>query len=257
MKHFFNISLIVISFLLMFCSTKQDRNENNKTKISNQKDSVISEKNSKNQIIETFVDSLNIGNKGQCKVELVRYGRQELRGKDIFDNIHNSIKFYTKKTDFWELKNEYTYEGTIANGFEPNISDFNNDGFNDITIISATAARGANQMRRLFIYDKQQNQLISILNSYEYPNMRFNKKLNCIDGFMIYGSGAATVFGRIIKDSIKAFASVENDINFHTVYEIDKNGVSKEISKIPNKNHDIEEVYIRHNNYKPLEKYSD
>ena len=69
-------------------------------------------------------------------------------------------------------------------GFEPNISDFNNDNFKDITFISGSAARGANEVRRLFIYDNQNRELISIVNSQNYPNMQYNKELNCIDAFI-------------------------------------------------------------------------
>jgi hypothetical protein len=42
----------------------------------------------KTAIIETFVDSLNIGVKGKCKVELIKHR--------VYDDIFVIIKFYIK-----------------------------------------------------------------------------------------------------------------------------------------------------------------
>ena len=241
MKPFLNLNLIIASLLLTFCSTKQDRKFTQNDTIT-----IIGDKTSGSQITEIFVDSLNIGKKGQCKIELTKYKKH--------NNVYAVIGFYTKKLNFWYIRNSYTYEGTIVTDFDPNISDFNNDGLNDITIISGEATRGANQVRRLFIYDEQQHKLISIINSQGYPNISFNKKLNCIDAFTIYGSSSATDFAKIVGDSLKTFASIENGVDFRTIYENDENGIKKEIYRIPNKEKDINEVIIRHNNYKPLEK---
>lgn len=136
----------------------------------------------KTAIIEIFVDSLNIGVKGKCKVELIKHR--------VYDDVFVIIKFYvkgrntTKGTEHWMNTNTYSYETTAMMGFEPVISHFNNDNFNDITFISGTAARGANEVRRLFIYDNQNKNLVSIVNSEDYPNMLYNKKLDCIDAFL-------------------------------------------------------------------------
>ncbi len=160
----------------------------------------------KTSIIETFVDSLIIGVKGKCKVELIKHR--------VYDDVFVVIKFYvkgrntTKDTEHWMNTNTYNYETTAMMGFEPVISDFNNDNFNDITFILGTAARGANEVRRLFIYDNQNKNLVSIVNSEDYPNMLYNKKLDCIDAFLVYG-GCSTIFLNIEGDSLKMFASVE------------------------------------------------
>jgi len=204
---------------------------------------------SKANILEIFVDSLNIGEKGSCKVELIKYR--------VYDDNFVLIKFYTKgryttKTpEIWTRSNTYCYETNALMSFEPNISDFNNDHFNDITFISGTAARGANEVRRLFIYDSQNRELISIVNSQDYPNILYNKDLDCIDAFMIHGA-STTVFAKLSGDSLKTFATVQNSEEFHTVNLIDKNGNDRELYKVKSNG-----VDIRHKNFRPLVEYDE
>ena len=202
----------------------------------------------KTAIIETFVDSLNIGVKGKCKVELIKHR--------VNDDIFVVIKFYikgrntTKDAEHWMNTNTYSYETTAMMGFEPVISDFNNDNFNDITFISGTAARGANEVRRLFICDNQNKNLVSIVNSEDYPNMLYNKKLDCIDAFLVYG-GCSTIFLNIEGDSLKMFASVELSDGL-TVKTYDKNGNDKIIKEDKTN----KAGYIRYQNYNPLIEYN-
>ena len=202
----------------------------------------------KTAIIESFVDSLNIGLKGKCKVELIKHR--------VNDDIFVVIKFYikgkntTKDTEHWRYTNCYSYETTAMMGFEPIISDFNNDNFNDITFISGIAARGANEVRRLFIYDNQNKNLVSIVNSEDYPNMLYNKKLDCIDAFLVYG-GCSTIFLNIAGDSLKMFANVELSDGL-TVKTYDKNGNDKIIKEDKTN----KAGYIRYQNYNPLIEYN-
>ena len=202
----------------------------------------------KTAIIKTFVDSLNIGVKGKCKIELIKHR--------VYDDIFVIIKFYikgsntTKDPEYWMNTNTYSYETTAMMGFEPVISDFNNDNFNDITFISGTAARGANEVRRLFICDNQNKNLVSIVNSEDYPNMLYNKKLDCIDAFLVYG-GCSTIFLNIEGDSLKMFASVELSDGL-TVKTYDKNGNDKIIKEDKTN----KAGYIRYQNYNPLIEYN-
>jgi len=201
----------------------------------------------KTAIIETFVDSLNIGVKGKCKVELIKHR--------VYDDIFVIINFYikrrntTKGPEHWMNENTYSYETTAMREFEPVISDFNNDNFNDITFISDIAARGANEVRRLFIYDSQNKNLVSIVNSEDYPNMLYNKTLDCIDAFLVYG-GCSTVFLNIEGDSLKKFASVEL-MDGLTVTTYDKNGAGKIIKEDKTN----KAGYIRYQNFNPLIEY--
>lgn len=194
------------------------------------------------EIIETFVDSLQIGKKGENKIELIKHR--------VFDDNYVIVKFYNKAPDRWNLQNTYLYECNALMNLEPNIADFNNDNFNDITFISLQAARSTNEVRRLFVYDDYKRELISIKNSEDYPNMLYNKELNCIDAFLIYG-GSSTVFARIKGDSLMQFAAVHND-SHRTVYEIDRYGHEILLSK---DKIDPENVYVRYVNYKPLKEY--
>jgi hypothetical protein len=198
------------------------------------------------EIIETFVDSLNIGEKGNNKIELIKHR--------VYDDNYVIVKFYTKVPELnrWYVQNTYIYECNAIMGLEPNIADFNNDNFKDITFISSQAARGSNEVRRLFIYDDYKQELTSIVNSEDYPNMLYNKELNCIDAFLIHG-GSSTVFARIKGDSLKEFASVHND-SHRTVYEIDKFGNEK-LLRLDTISPEF--VYIRYINYKPLKEYKE
>ncbi|MNE33169.1 hypothetical protein D3C80_1268210 [compost metagenome] len=161
------------------------------------------------------------------------------------------VKFFTKESTSWLKTNTYLYECTSSRDLDPHFSDFNNDGYNDITFISLIAARGGNEVRRLFIYDKKGDQLISILNSEDYPNMQYNEELDCIDAFLLHG-GSSTVFAKIKGDSLKTFARVDND-NYRTVSEISESDNRKIISKDTIINEG--DVFTRYKNYKPLKAY--
>jgi len=250
---------IIILTILISCNSKQETEKgidkcktvnhaNNKTSIS---------KNSKTDTLntytsETFIDSLSIGEKGKCKIELIKNEvNNDFNNKIIIINFYVKSKKLHKENKTWIIKNSYTYETNSYMEFKPNISDFNNDKFNDINFISATAARGSNEVRRLFIYEPKKQELISILNSQDYPNMLYNKELDCIDAFLIHGA-STTVFAKISGDSLKTFANVQNSIDFHTINLIDKNGNQRELYKVKSK-----EDYIRFKNFKPLIEYTE
>jgi hypothetical protein len=234
-------------FLIFIVSCTPRQHESKRTSVTadtiSSKTVLTDTINPNTEIIETFVDSLNIGKKGETKIELIKHR--------VFDEIYVIIKFYTKGTKYWYRQNTYLYECTAIQSFNPIISDFNNDKFNDITFISSTAARGANEVRRLFIYNDNEKQLISIVNSDDFPNMQYNNELDCIDAFLVHGT-STTVFAKITKDSLKSFANVYNDMDFHTVTIDDKNGKEKVIKKVKSKG-----VYIRFKNFNPLEEYSE
>lgn len=195
------------------------------------------------ETIETFTDSTNIGVQGKCKVELVKYR--------IMNEQYVIVWFYIKWNNVWQLQNKYFYECYAVEDLSPVFEDFNNDNFNDLTIISATAVRSANEVRRLFIFNAQSRALISIINSESYPNMMYNKELDCINAFLLHG-GTSTIFAKLKADSLIEFASVHNHNN-RTVYEIDKFGKEKLLRK--DTIIDYQNIYIRYRNYKPLKTY--
>ncbi len=138
------------------------------------------------ELAEFFVDSLNIGRPTYNKLEHSYYRTT--------DSFYVVINFYSKKGNKWVLKNHYELlkDGVLA--CDVNISDYTNDGFNDITYVSVIAARGANEVRTLLVYDKKTDRLVHIKNSDSYPNLQYNKKLNCIDAFLVYGGVYECVF---------------------------------------------------------------
>lgn len=250
MKFFIPLFLTIV----ISCNSKHEAekviNKTDTTKITTNETILPEQYNavtSNTEVIDTFVDSLNIAEKGKCKVELIKHR--------VYDDIYVIVKFYIKGSnsikdpETWMIQNNYSYETTALMGFEANISDFNDDGFNDITFISGTAARGANEVRRLFIFDQQKQKLISMVNSQDYPNMLYNKELDCIDAFLVYG-GCSTVFLNIEGDSLKEFASVEL-FDGLTVTTYDKKGKAKIIKKDKTN----KAGYIRYKNFNPLKAY--
>lgn len=81
------------------------------------------------------------------------------------------------------------------------------------------------------------------------PFPSYNKKLNCIDAFMVFG-GSQTVFMKIRSDTLWAFAKV-NLTDRIIITEIDAHGKETELR---NDNYDTEDSYVRFSNYKPLTK---
>lgn len=191
------------------------------------------------QVDEYFVDSLTIGRKSFNKVELSKYRTP--------DSVFVIIKFYTKQRGAWLLKNSFLFLKDPITSCSAVLNDFNNDGLNDLTYQSSIAARGANDIRRLFIYDKKSDELIFIKNSDKYPNLLYNKKLDCIDAFLVTGS-STTVFLNLEGDHLRKFASVDISDGL-TVWVYDKNGKGKIIRQDSTN----EGSQVRYKNFRPLE----
>ncbi|ADQ78870.1 hypothetical protein Palpr_0714 [Paludibacter propionicigenes WB4] len=195
--------------------------------------------------VEYFVDSVNIGQKHKNKIEITNY--------QVKDSNYVVINFYSLlENRLWRLKQTFNFEKDGLTSCDPLISDFNNDNFNDFTYISAIAARMSNEVRRLFIYDNSKDELILIKNSEDYPNMLYNKQLDCIDAFLIHG-GTSTIFLKIIGDSLNEFASVHNS-DYRVIYKTDKAGNRTLIRK---KKINDEGIWVRYKNYDPLEAYKE
>ncbi|OOQ57962.1 XAC2610-related protein [Mucilaginibacter pedocola] len=195
----------------------------------------------RDSLIESFTDSTHIGRKKHNKFELKRYA--------LGDSIYVVIRFWCKQNNKWSARNEFRFPKNMGGGCNPQISDFNNDGLKDVTYISNEAARGANEVRTLFIYDNKNDRLIHIKNSERFPNMEYNSTLNCIDALLFSGC-TATVFAKLEADSLRTFASVEQCDSIR-VCTYNKNGIEKRILTKPAE----PDVISRFRNYKPLEEY--
>ncbi|TPD66868.1 XAC2610-related protein [Flavobacterium microcysteis] len=188
---------------------------------------------------EKYIDSLNVGIPKKYKIELKKYRNP--------DSVYVEINFFEKNNSKWLLKQNFHFLKDGVLGCDVQLEDFNNDKLNDFTFVSSIAARGANSVRKLFLFDKEKGKLVFIKNSEEFPNLRYNKDLDCIDAFRVYG-GTQTVFAKIDKDSLREFANVELFNERITINTIDKNG--KETT-IRNDKYD-NGSYIRFKNYFPL-----
>lgn len=188
---------------------------------------------------EEFVDSLKIGRSGLNSVLL-----QQVR---TTDSVYVRLVFRSKEKGAWVDRNNSTWLKDGLSGLQAELADFNNDGYKDVTFVSATAARGANEVRRLFTYDPLSDQLRFITNSMNYPNLRYNPQLRCIDGFRVYG-GSSTDFLRLQGDSLFMFATVDLDEGVEvTTFDNDPAG------RVIHRDTTYEGGYIRFGNYSPLE----
>lgn len=216
----------------------------NSTTVSKSEESNVSAR----ELVEFFTDDSKVGLPHRNKIEVSNFKKSD---GNISDGNIAVIKFYSLNANKqWKLKQTFEFKKDQLHDCDPKLEDFNNDGFKDMTYVSAVAARGANEVRRLFIYDKTKDELIYIKNSENYPNMLYNKELDCIDAWLFHG-GSSTIFLKIDGDSLKEFASVHNDVN-RTIYLIDKNGKEKPLRRDKIKEEDI---YVRYKNFNPPEPY--
>lgn len=203
---------------------------------------------------EKFVDSLNAGAKGKTKVEFEKY--KHTGNGDVFVSINfykskkKRVKGQKTDVDTWVLTNSFKFDKDGITGLDVQISDFNNDGFNDVTYQSGIAGRGGNIVMTLFVYNPKNEDFIHIRNSDNYPNLSFNSKLNCINSLILTGS-TTTAFLRIKKDSLDEFARVDVSDKI-VVEEKDSTGKFKIIEEKLFKGND-EDFYKTFRNYKPLE----
>lgn len=234
-------NLYLILLVIIFLSCKNE----NKLKIKKSSKRVTKiEEVQKTELEENFIDSTRIGVKGKFKIDLKKF-----RSKD---SVYVEIKLFEKQKSEWIIVQnlEFLKDGILS--CDPEISDFNNDGLNDFTFQSAVAGRGANIIRKLLIFDKKKSNLIFIKNSENFPNMRYNRELDCIDAFRVFG-GSNSAFAKIEKDSLWEFANVNlfNDTIKITV--IDKKGNEKLLKNEKYK----DGSFHRYKNYKPLIEYKD
>lgn len=150
--------------------------------------------------VEFFADSLAIGQPRHHKLTIAQYQAPD----STFVDIH----FYSRQSSGWQLRSHFHFQKDYLTSLSPELVDYNHDRFIDFTYQSDAAARGSNKMQRLFLYQPLQDQLLCIKNAERYPNLLYNKKLYCLDAFLVHG-GCTTVFLKISGDSLRPFASVD------------------------------------------------
>lgn len=188
--------------------------------------------------VEFFSDEKRIGRRGKNKVAIRCFDRGEVRIAEI--------RFFTREGAEWTQKQLFEFnDKDDLTPCDPHVADFNNDRFRDFTYQSSVAARGANEVRRLFVYDPGNDRLVYIQNSESYPNLLYNKKVNCLTSWMFHGA-TTTVFLRIDGDELKDFAAVDTGADL-VVTLTGKHG-RKEIYR--KKMHE-DDVYTRYSTFDP------
>lgn len=227
---------IVFTFIIIaFINCKQEQSVHThpvKNIVATKKDTIIYP-----SLREVFIDSSTIGIKGKYKLDVKSF---------LSDSIYVEIKFYEKVNSKWKLNQEFAFLKDGVSGCDVEISDFNNDGLNDMTYKSNIGARGANDIRTLFIFDKR-GKLRRMKNSEQYPNLRYNAKLDCVDAYMVYG-GSTTAFLKVENDSLREFANVTSFNGKREVTITNRLGKQKII-----RSDQSEGDELRYSNYNPLE----
>lgn len=196
---------------------------------------------SSNKIDESFTDDSRIGRSRKNKVEVHCFERG--------DGMIAEIKFFSRsKSGKWEQKQSFEFEKDNLTPCNPKVRDFNGDGFKDLTYVSDVAARGANEVRKLFRYDKKRNELVYVLNSEDYPNFAYNRKLKCLDAMLFHGA-TTTVFLKLEGDMLREFASVDTGLQL-VVTVTDTSGKERVIRR---QKMNEDDIYTRYSNFNPLE----
>jgi hypothetical protein len=238
--------ILFSAFFLVNCNriTKQDveKSETIEPKVLTEKNNTpkIENNNPLIDTLEIFKDSLSFGNKKKSKIIITKIGNE--------DRTFVNIYLFKKHENRWNISDSLTLDNINFPELNSEIKDFNNDGFNDIIFTSGTAARGANNVQTLILYDSN-DKLKWIRNSEYYPNLMYNSKLKCVDA-LIFTGGLTTVFLKIEKDSLKEFANVDQRDGRIVVETIDEKGKRVEIKNTIDK---TENDFKRFINFNPLE----
>jgi hypothetical protein len=188
---------------------------------------------------ESFTDDSHIGRRKKNKVDL--------RCHDEGNRTIAEIRFYSRfRNEPWKQTQSFEFKKDNLSNCDPQVSDFNNDGLKDFTYKSSVAARGANEIRTLFIYDEKKDEFVHIKNSDQYPNLAYNKNLDCLDAWLFHGA-TTTVFLKLEGDKLRKFASVDTGLE-QVVTAIDKDGKSRVLSR---KKMSEDDIYTRYSSYNP------
>lgn len=153
------------------------------------------------QNTEFFSDSKTVIKPGKYKINVTQKSSKS-ESVVVFN-------LFQKSGNKWSIIQSGSYrKQTDFPLFVTTNEDLNNDGYNDLKISYAQAARGANEIEKLFIFNPKTQKLTEILNSQEYPNLHYSARRNCITSYMFYG-GNATYFLHIKQNRLESFGKVE------------------------------------------------
>lgn len=235
----FLICIAACGILLLLCGCLRTDHPQRSSPILPDNDQPVQLEYDGTDTADFFLDSTHIGQQERDRIEMVQYRSP--------DSVQVLLKFFNRRAGNFVIRQNLIFKKDGISGLQAKLADFNGDGFQDLTCVSATAARGANEVRRLWIYDPDGDSLRYIQNSMDYPNLLFNERLHCIDAFLVYG-GCSTVFLKLNGDSLREFAKVEL-FDGLTVTTVDRYGKSHLIKR----DTAIHAENIRYQNYDPLE----
>jgi len=98
-----------------------------------------------------------------------------------------SLQFFEWQGKEWKLKNTFT-SLSFYHAVEPEITDFNKDGKQDLLIFIGTGARGANMFHYLFLYDRKKSSLIEIEGFEDITTPEYDPKKKLIISTMLSGT---------------------------------------------------------------------
>jgi hypothetical protein len=232
-----NLYLILLSFLVLSLTACKHGNKH-------------SSKKKNPHVIETFVDSTNIGKKTFDKVEITLLQRHLNEPELESGNRHAIVKFYVKQENHWVLKNHFDV-ACQTNGLVCDVNDINNDTFNDVTFEAFLPGNGANSDCQVLLYDNVNDRLVNIKNSARYPNMYYSKEVGCLCSHAVYG-GCTTYFLRLEADTLRSFAEADWEDNELTVSLVSKNGNRKVIKHDTSMFKECPGPLVNYNPLKPL-----
>ncbi len=152
------------------------------------------------QETQKFSDSKTVIKNNQYKLDVVQ--------KNLNEDALVSFSLFKKVNKKWIKLQDYRFKKQNFFLSVDTSEDLNNDGYKDIKISFAQAARGANEINRLFVFDPKSQKLIDMENSADYPNLHYNAKRDCVTSDIFYG-GSATYFLKIMKNKLAPFGKVE------------------------------------------------
>lgn len=152
------------------------------------------------QETQKFSDSKTVIKNNQYKLDVVQ--------KNLNEDALVSFSLFKKVNKKWIKLQDYRFKKQNFFLSVDTSEDLNNDGYKDVKISFAQAARGANEVNRLFVFDPKSQKLIDMENSADYPNLHYNEKRDCVTSDIFYG-GSATYFLKIKKNKLEPFGKVE------------------------------------------------
>lgn len=198
------IFFMLILFLILLISFIEFGNKtyNELDKIANiEKSTIILKK----QIIDS-----NTYNKVMTKVVVNFYEYKNYEKDSVFPIEHYvEIKVYNKQNQKWTLNFNFIEVLDCMMIEEPNIADFNSDGFKDIVINCCVWGRGSNFTKIVFLFKKEINNYLQISNSDNFCNLYYNKFMQCYSSFYFTG-GYDYELLKLQDNKLSQFAGVHN-----------------------------------------------